>query len=128
MATFHTVTRSAAATSGGNSASAARAAIASALPSSSPTAGNHHAARPSADGPAASRPGTGAMVRKRSARISEPMRGPRRTRRSDGQDGIAARRELELLGLGVAQPLDQLVAQLRRRATMPSTSISEASL
>jgi len=82
---------------------------------------------PSAETPCPSRPGTGTTVKNRTARISDPMRGERRPRRSDGLDGIASRRELELLGFRVGEAPDQLVAQLGP-PTMPSTSISDASL
>ena len=58
---------------GGTTAASTRSASISPPPSASPTAGNHHAARPSAPGPAASRPGTGTMVKKRTARTSEAI-------------------------------------------------------
>src|SRR5215467_1713190 len=111
---FHSETRRAAATSGGRSASATWPASATTTPRIRPITGNHQAARPSAAGPVASGPGTGTTVRKRTARISDRMSGQprRRARRSDGQDGIAPERELELLGFGVAEALDQLVAKL----------------
>src|SRR5437879_5940797 len=109
---FQPVTRRPEARSGGNSAWRTASAPASPAPSKRPTTGNHHAARPSADTPCASRPGTGSTVRNRIARISDPMGGEPRPRRSDGQDGITPRREFELLGFRVGETPDQLVAQL----------------
>ena len=84
---------------------------------------------------ARARPGRGLPARNRQDGGESAPRGTaiaigptsRRSRRSDGEDGIAARRELELLGLGVGEALDQLVAELEP-ATMSSMSISEASL
>src|SRR5882724_1004284 len=116
--TFQRVTTSIAARSGGYTSSSTRSAAARTSPSPRPTGGNHHAARPSAAGPALSRPhGTGTMVRKRSATTklatAEVALTPRAG--SDGGDGIAAGWERVLLGLGKGQPLDQLVAQLAPR-------------
>src|SRR6185295_9795295 len=109
---FQPVTRRAEASSGGKTAWRTASVPSRPTPSNRPTTGNHHAARPSAETPGASRPGTGTTVRNRTARISDPMGRERWPRRSDGQDGIASQRELELLGFRVGETPDQLVAQL----------------
>src|SRR5258705_326837 len=113
--TFQRVTTSIAARSGGYTSSSTRSAAARTSPSPRPTGGNHHAARPSAAGPALSRPpGTGTMVRKRSATTKPATAEVALTPRagSDGGDGIAAGGGRVPLLLGKSPPPDQLLAQL----------------
>src|SRR5215467_7085291 len=111
---FHADTRRTAPRSGGTRRRSTRSAATRQAPSAKPTGGNHQAARPRAPASAASRPGTGTIVRNRRAR-TRYLIGRAPAPPSHRRNGIAARREFELLALRVREAAGQLTPQLGAR-------------